>query len=388
MRNPTTPRPKDKPAKPYPDFPLFPHATKRWAKKIRGKMCYFGPWEDADSALRKYQEQRDDLHAGRTPRVQSDGLTVRDLVNRFLTVKKQLLDAREIMPRTFQDYHGSCGRAAACFGLTRLVDDLASDDFERLRGELAKTRGPQALGNEIQRVRMLFKYGYEAGLIDKPVRYGPTFKRPGKKILRRERASKGPRMFDASEVRKMIGTAGVQLRAMILLGVNCGYGNADCGALPVAALDLDGGWATFPRPKTGAARRAALWPETVKAIRAVLAKRPEPKDPVHAGLVFVTKYGSTWLKHDRDNPVSKETAKLLKELGFHRPGLNFYALRHTFETIGGEARDQVAVYHVMGHAREDMASVYRERVGDDRLKAVADHVHAWLYPTPAKRGKK
>ena len=37
----------------------------------------------------------------------------------------------------------------------------------------------------------------------------------------------------------MIDAAGVQLQAMIFLGINCGFGNADCGTLPLSAVDLD-----------------------------------------------------------------------------------------------------------------------------------------------------
>jgi integrase len=126
----------------------------------------------------------------------------------------------------------------------------------------------------------------------------------------------------------------------------------------------------------------------VAALKTAIAARPEPKDAEHAKLVFITKPGAPWCKATSDNPISKEMAKLLKELKLNRSGLNFYALRHTFETIAGESRDQVAVDHIMGHARDDMASVYRERISDERLKDVSDHVRKWLWPPKKREGKK
>ena len=40
-----------KPAKPHADFPLYTHRSGRWAKKIRGRLHYFGPWDDPEPAL-------------------------------------------------------------------------------------------------------------------------------------------------------------------------------------------------------------------------------------------------------------------------------------------------------------------------------------------------
>jgi integrase len=384
----TTPAPAGKsqrPAKPYPDFPLFPHATRRWAKKIRGKLHYFGPWDDPDGALAKYLEQKDALHAGRKPREDTAGVTVKELCNRFLNAKRALVDSGELTKRSWQDYKDACDLSVSHFGKGRLVADLDPEDFAALRKKMAKKWGPVTLGNVIQRIRVAFKFAWDNGLIDRPVRYGQEFKRPSRKVVRIDRAKKGPKLFTADEIRRLLTAAGTAMRAMILLGINSGFGNADCGHLHLSAVDLEAGIIDFPRPKTGIARRCPLWAETVQAIREASANRPKPKKEEDAGLVFITKYGLPWAKDTADQTLAKEFGKLLRALGITgRAGLGFYTLRHTFRTVADEAKDQPAADYIMGHEVAHMSSVYRETISDARLKAVSDHVRAWLFPPTIK----
>jgi integrase len=387
-----------RPRKPYADFPLTPHASGAWQKHIRGKIHYFGRWarrvngklvrvpdDGWQEALEEYRKVADDLHAGRTPRVQGDGLTIVTLCNRFLTAKLRKLEAGEMEARSFGEYREATDLIVAAFGRSRLVDDLAADDFESLRASMAKRWGPVRLSRVITRVKSVFKHAFNNGLIDRPPRYGDSFNRPGKAVLRRHRAANGQRMLEPADLHQLLDAASITMRAMMLLGLNAGLGNTDLATLPLSALDLDAGWVNFPRPKTGIERRAPLWPETIAALRAAIAARPAPRDRADAGLVFLMRTGRRWVRDtetSRLNGVSIAFCALLRRCGLYRGGISFYALRHVFRTIADAARDPVAIDLIMGHTDNTMAAHYRERVDDARLQAVAAHVRAWLFGRP------
>jgi integrase len=384
-----------KPAKPYADFPLFPHASKRWCKKIRTKNCYFGSWADGwQAALALYQEQRDDLHAGRKPRPKASGLTVLELVNRFLSDRGAKVNSGELSARTLGDCLRTCEGLLKAFGRSRLVDDLDPTDFAKLRATYAAKWGPQTLTNEIARVKTVLHWGYNSGLLHVPMRMGLGFKRPPKAVLRRARQVSGERMYDPATLRLLIEKADPVFRAMLMLAINCGMGNSDCSAIERRHLDLEAGMLDFPRPKTSVDRKAALWPETIEALKVAMAMRPAARDPKDEGAVFLTRSGQRFVRatrgtKDADGKVLVKGGNsrnyvwlaLSKLLAAHSPDTkrSFYDLRHTFRTVADSCGDQVAVNLVMGHADGTMGGVYRERIDDSRLRVVADTVHSWLY---------
>src|SRR5262249_53469221 len=163
-----------------------------------------------------------------------------------------------------------------------------------LRRELGKSRGPVALGNEIGRARVIFTYAEKRSLIPRKPAYGDAFQKPSRRMLRVEKAKRGKKDFDASEVRQLVAKAKGQLKAMVLLGINAALGQSDVSSLPLSALDLDGGRLIYPRGKTGIDRRCPLWAETIAALREVLKSRTVPKDKDDAELVFITEHGNRW----------------------------------------------------------------------------------------------
>ena len=401
-KSPRKPKPT-KPEKPYQGFPLFSHPSGMWAKKIRGSLVYFTSWRidpDGSLALEKFNREWPFLKDGKTPPPMDtgDGVDVRILCNKFVEVKQNLVLNDELSQRSFRDYYKTCKNVLDYFGKNRRVDDLRPDDFGGFRVALSKRFGVNSLKNEINRVRILFKFGHDQRLIENPINYGQSFNRPSAKVLRKDRNEVGAKLFEREEVLAILESADPVMKAMFLLAVNCGFGNTDVASLPEKSVDLELGWIEFPRPKTGIERRCPLWPETISALEEALTKRPNPADDSGKGLCFLTRFGLPWVritpKKETDpedtgpeirvpiDSISGEFAKILRKLKINgRRGLGFYTGRHTFETIGGESKDQVAVNGIMGHVDSSMAGVYRHRISDERLIAVTNVIREWLFGT-------
>jgi len=386
-----------RPKKPYPEFPLFPHRNGQWAKKVKQRTWFFGVWSDPDAALRKYLSEVNEIQAGRDPRrmgvaeVSSTELTIADLCNLFLNRQRSRVKSGEVGSLHFTDNLKTCRTMVGHFGRFVRAAALRAADFKSFRESFPSTWGAAKIGNEIQRVRTVFRWGAEAELIPALPNFGPDFKKPSRTTSRREQQQKqaergGKLDFTAGEIRSLLTESSGWLRACILLGLNGGLGNSDCGRLSTKFLDLDSGWYDLPRHKTGIPRRFRLWPETIAAIRLAMQERKNPKSDEDSSLCFLTSHGRpVWWEcvkpngesHRRDN-INLAFAKLVTKAGSGRTGRGYYSLRRTFETVAGNTKDQVAVDYVMGHADESMGAVYRQGIDDQRLIDVSNYVRRWL----------
>jgi integrase len=371
----TAPATPSKPPKPYPAFPLTASNTGQWSKTIRKKRFYFGPWVDWKGALERYNAQREHLYAGTTP--PEIGVTVAGMLNTYGRTKIQQVVDGQFSARSLAEYKLVWDVIVGCCGKSREIESLTREDFAELRSRLGKGKnGKPIAANSHKKLLAIARmpFNFACSELDCTVRhYKTALRSPTALEIRRAKNRVGERLMTAEEIRTLVAGTSDQLSAMILLGINAGFGPGDCASLTVEAVDLAKGEHRFARPKTEVQRRCILWPETCSALAKIIGDRT-------SGPMFLTAVGNTWHGKGKASPISHEFRKACRRLGIYRNNATlFYSLRRTLGTIGVMANQPVALSHILGHAPSgnDMASVYRQKVFRQQLQIVADFMREW-----------
>ena len=289
------------------------------------------------------------------------------LCNMYLDHQAARAAIGEIKARHLYDQTVLLRDFAGFVGPDRLVSEVSTMDLQLYRKRLIATgKALNTVNNRITAVKSMYHWGLENEVIDVAPRLRAIKKTTPKKNERP--------IFTEVQINKLLETASEQMKAMILLGLNCGFGCTDCAELRWKHLDLKNGRVSFPRGKTGVRRNLPLWPETIEALKA-LPKRGE--------LVFYTKRGNPWVRaikavdddgsvrYSNNNEISKAFSKLMKKAGIQtEKGVGFYTLRRTAATLAARSGDPFAVQRLLGHADLKMATTYVQDVSEQTDRVV------------------
>jgi hypothetical protein len=154
---------KAKPSKPYPDYPLFAHAMGYWAKSIKGKVHYFGRWNDPDGALEKYLKAKQSIDQGLLmPKINSLG----DAAEAWISHKRQEKKKGALSSQTLQEYKRISKRIVECIGANVPLDDISESHITTLHSSLDGDCAAKTAQNNIRKARLLFNWLQSVGRWD------------------------------------------------------------------------------------------------------------------------------------------------------------------------------------------------------------------------------
>lgn len=376
------------------DFPLTPHACGQWRARIAGRDFYFGSIEDPEAARKQFDYEYEYLAKGMPipDPDKGDRETLGGVLERWMEYQRGRLEAGGITPKTYDDYRRVAEFLEDKLGKTMRVDSIGPEQWTTLRVDIDKlTKSPTVASRYVTIAKMPWRWAWESAIIQNPMRFGPAFKVAPKSAVRKTRHAKRQRSFTADQVKALVDAAGQPMRAMVLLGINSGMTQVEVSGLVWDDVDLSAGLIDTLRAKTAVKRVAPLWPATVKA----LGELPRHKSRAN---VFTTRHGNDYVRqHVNDagvlvarDGIAREFLKTVKAAGLDIPaGLGFGKLRATFRTAADGCRDTNASKRIMGHEL-GVGSVeehYIDGISLERLQAVTDHVHSWLFGRKPRRRK-
>ena len=338
-----------------------------------GSRVYLGA--DRDAAIERYHRMA--LGLAEVPKPVSAGpLSAKELANRFIATQQANWRNPETTLKGYSDW------------LKRFLEDHPRLQAEEFTVEMfaawklsLRQRGyaPVSINHFLKAVRAIFNFAEVTDLLARAPRLSRV---KNESLPRPEEAERS--IYTTPQIQQLVQTAKLQMRMMILLGLNCGFGQKDLQDLTWE--HFQGDRVTLSRSKTGVRQTFLLWPQTIQALAELrtariklisrLAKRGRPRSD--DGHVFMTKYWRPWCK----DAISLGFRQLCVKTGV--PCYGFYRLRHCAST----AMASVAMPHVqrkfMRHTQVQQQVTYThladaevdEAIQKARVKLLGDATEA------------
>ncbi|OHB54879.1 MAG: hypothetical protein A2Y12_05570 [Planctomycetes bacterium GWF2_42_9] len=130
------------------------------------------------------------------------------------------------------------------------VADITTISLQQYRTNLVKSgNAASTVNNHISVFKAMFNWAMDNEVLNAV---------PNLKAIKKSSCSKQTKFIFTADQIKLLVEANTQMKAMIWLGLNCGFGCTDCSELLWKHLDLDNGRADFARTKTNIGRNLPL----------------------------------------------------------------------------------------------------------------------------------
>ena len=298
-------------------------------------------------------------HQNNSQKSTGDDMTLKQLCDMYLKYQYSKLQANDLTANHHNEQIGSLKKLMAFIGPNIQINNISTLDLQNYKRRIQKSHVSVCrLNLHISIMKALFHWARKNDILENIPNIDAISRG---KIVYQERLT-----FDSEQIKELLSVADVKMRAMIWLGLNCGFGCTDCSELKWTDLDLINARVKLPRRKTGISRDLPLWPETVAALE---------KIPRTGKLVFCTSRGNPYIqtlvkpdgngngKYTTLNSITTKFSRLIKKSGLDVPkGTGFYTLRRTAATIAARSGDPFAVQRLLGHADLQMATRYVQDV--------------------------
>ena len=348
-------------------FPLTLHPTGQYCKKIKGKIRYFG--KDKKKALEKYLAQSTYLHGAQSlfQKISNGKMTLKQLCDLYLRYQHSRVLVGDMTAKHYNDSKYSLDRLMAFLGPGCRIENISTLDLQNYKRKLQSSYPSIDRQNlHIGLMKAMFHWARKNDVLESIPNIDAISK---DRVVHKEKYT-----FNKKQIRKLLSTADVKMKAMIWLGLNCGFGCTDCSRLQWKDIDFNNSRVNLARNKTKIGRNLPLWPETIQALKEV---------PRSGTLVFTISDGHPWIqttatrndsgepKYICDNRISTKFSRLMKKVRIQTPkGTGFYTLRRTAATMAARSGDPFAVQRLLGHVDLTMATRYVQDVSEQTDRVI------------------